>query len=126
MRSCPLMIDDPVEVVFLVSALRQALPLAGRPIQRLVTVIREQCPDWTPAQACRVSEVAYAGDEGGVMCRLVVGDANAGQVFYVSITHLMFDRRSPLAREIASYQRRRNKRIKRLHVLEVLLEGTLP
>jgi len=120
------MIDDPVEVVFLVSALRQALPLAGRPIQRLAVVIREQCPDLDPGTGLSGQRGRVCRDEGGIMCRLAVGEANAARVFHVSITHLTFDRRSPLAREIASYQRRRNKRIKRLHAMELLLEGALP
>ena len=119
------MIDDPVEVVFLVSALREAVPLTARPTRRLAAVIREQRPDWSPARLCQVSEVSYAGDEGGIMCRLAVGDADAAQVFYVSITHLTFDRRCPLERPIARYQRHRNKRIKRFQALEFLLEGAL-
>jgi len=34
-------------------------------------------------------------------------------VFLVSITHLAFDRRLPVAREIAAYQKHRIKRIRR-------------
>ena len=33
----------------------------------------------------------------------------------MSITHLLFDRRLPLAREIASYQKHRVKRLRRDH-----------
>ena len=34
-------------------------------------------------------------------------------MFFVSITHLTFDRRLPLAREIAAYQKHRIKRLRR-------------
>ena len=34
-------------------------------------------------------------------------------MFFVSITHLTFDRRLPLAREIAAYQKHRVKRMRR-------------
>lgn len=54
------------------------------------------------------------------MCRFQASDADDARVFHVSITHLTFDRRSPLARQIARYQKRRNKRIKRLRELEIL------
>ena len=41
-------------------------------------------------------------------------NANDGrEVLLVSITHLTFDRRLPLAREIAAYQKHRVKRLRR-------------
>jgi hypothetical protein len=47
------------------------------------------------------------------VCHLAF-DADIGpSAFIVSITHLLFDRRNPLAREIASYQRQRVKRLRR-------------
>ena len=59
----------------------------------------------------------YVGDEGGIVCRLDFGHEDTEKVFFASITHLTFDRRMPLAREIAAYQKHRIKRIRR---------GTLP
>jgi hypothetical protein len=57
----------------------------------------------------------YLGDEGGILCHLAF-DADIGpRAFIVSITHLLFDRRNPLAREIASYQKHRFKRLRRDH-----------
>jgi hypothetical protein len=38
------------------------------------------------------------------------------EVFLVSITHLFFDRRLPIARDIAAYQKHRIKRIRRNNV----------
>ena len=114
------MIDDPIRVDRVVSRLKDALPLSAGATSQLAAVIREQLPNWNAAQRCPVNGVDYAGDEGGIMCRLEVGDANTSQYFYVSITHLMFDHRSPLAREIAAYQKHRNKRLKRLHRMGLL------
>jgi hypothetical protein len=37
-----------------------------------------------------------------------------GRVFFASITHLRFDGRSPLTREIVAYQKHRTKRLQRL------------
>jgi hypothetical protein len=51
----------------------------------------------------------------GILCRLAF-DADIGpRAFIVSITHLLFDRRSSLAREIARYQKHRVKRLRRDH-----------
>lgn len=62
---------------------------------------------------CQITGIHYVGDEGGIVCRLDFGHADGEKVFFVSITHLTFDRRLPLAREIAAYQKHRLKRIRR-------------
>jgi len=62
---------------------------------------------------CTVTEVMYMGDEGGVMCHLTFDEEDATEVFLTSITHLAFDRRLPVAREIAAYQKHRIKRLRR-------------
>ena len=61
---------------------------------------------------CKVTKVFYLGDEGGITCQ-VTFDEKKEEVFLVSITHLAFDRRLAIAREIAAYQKRRIKRIRR-------------
>jgi hypothetical protein len=62
-----------------------------------------------------VIDVLYLGDEGGVACCLDIGGPETTAAHIVSITHLIFDRRSPLFREIDAYQRRRIKKLKRHH-----------
>jgi hypothetical protein len=52
------------------------------------------------------------GDEGGIVCKLDLG-SNAGMKAFTSITHLRFDPRLPLAREISVYQKHRVKRLRR-------------
>jgi hypothetical protein len=48
------------------------------------------------------------------MCSLSVeGQDDSEVVFIASITHLDFDRRLPLAREIIAYQKRRMKKLRR-------------
>jgi len=64
---------------------------------------------------CSVPEVRYLGDEGGIACILDLGFEDAKEVHVVSITHLRFDRRHPLAREIEVYCKHRIKRLKKLH-----------
>ncbi len=55
------------------------------------------------------------GDEGGIVCFLDFGFIDTKDAHIVSITHLGFDRRNPLARKINAYCKHRIKRIKNLH-----------
>ena len=50
------------------------------------------------------------------MCQRDFASEDGREVFFASITHLTFDRRLPLAREIAAYQKHRIKRIRRANV----------
>ena len=61
----------------------------------------------------RFTKVFYLGDEGGITCQVTFDEEEKEEVFLVSITHLAFDRRLAIAREIAAYQKRRIKRIRR-------------
>jgi hypothetical protein len=55
--------------------------------------------------------VSYAGDRAGIVCRLEVEHPTDKQAF-ASITHLRFDARLALAREIAAYQKFPVKRLR--------------
>lgn len=107
------MIDNPDQVDRLIPKLEEALPVCARLSSQLVALVREQAPGLEVPQRCAVTRIDYAGDQGGIMCRLELGGREELRVFFVSITHLTFDRRQPLAREIAAYQRHRTKRIRR-------------
>ncbi len=54
----------------------------------------------------------YMCDDGGIVCKLDLGPAIDNEA-HVSITHLRFDTRLPLARAIAAYQKHRVKRLRR-------------
>lgn len=106
------MIDDPEKTALLISSLEKRLPIdAGiaKDLQRILSAKSPEIP--IPARA-KVVDVLNLGDEGGVACCLDIGGSEATAVHIVSITHLLFDRRSPLFREIDSYQRRRIKKLK--------------
>jgi hypothetical protein len=95
--------------------LQAALPLPATVTPRLATALREQKPGMAIPKACQVTWVSNAGDEGGIVCRLsVTGEADGKEVaYFASITHLDFDQRSPLGREIVAYQQRRVKKLRR-------------
>jgi len=63
------------------------------------------------ASAATITAASRAGDQGGIMCRLDI-PANENAV-HVSITHLRFDPRVQVTREITAYQKHRVKHLKR-------------
>ena len=54
------------------------------------------------------------------MCQLSFGEDGSSEAFIASITYLVFDRRRPIAREIAAYHKHRRKRIRRENALGAL------
>jgi len=109
-------IDHTDQVDRLLGRMRAALPMPARMTPSLLATLREQNPALSPAAACRITRVDYAGDEGGIVCHLArEGEDESGRLIVTSITHLDFDPRLPLAREIAAYQKHRAKRLKRAH-----------
>ena len=108
------MIDNPKQVADLLSKLEAALPLPAIVTSRLAATIRQQSPGASIPKKCHVTWVSNAGDEGGIVCKLAaMGEADDKLEFFTSITHLDFDRRLPLAREIAAYQKHRVKKLRR-------------
>ena len=107
------MIDNPFQANLLVAKLKAALPLPATATPPLLAQLHEQAPGRPMSSQCQITRIHYAGDEGGIVCRLGFGHEDGDKVFFVSITHLTFDRRLPLAREIAAYQKHRTKRIRR-------------
>ena len=106
------MIDDPWKTDVLMKGLKGSLPIETNISQRLEGVLAKQSPDILIPCKCNVIDVFYAGDEGGIVCCLDIGGRNTKTAHLVSITHLTFDRRVPLAREIGVYQRHRIKKMK--------------
>ena len=110
------MIDHPDQVDRLLARMRAALPMPARMTPRLLATVQEQDPGTPMAAACRVTKVDYAGDEGGIVCHLARGGSDEeGKLIVTSITHLEFDPRRPLSREIGAYQKHRIKRLRRTH-----------
>jgi hypothetical protein len=56
--------------------------------------------------------IRYTGDEGAILCQLELSPPIENAI-YVSITHLRFDQRQPLTREITAYQKHRVKHLRR-------------
>lgn len=59
-------------------------------------------------------DVRSIGDEGGFLCELDFGHRGTKAATFVSITHLTFDRKDPLWREIEDCKKHRIKRLRKL------------
>lgn len=108
------MIDDLEKSVALVERMRAGLPMRAVAGEALRKMLQEGSKRVYPRR-CRVTEISYLGDEGGIACTLDFDFGDGGQALIVSITHLGFDRGNPLAREIGAYRKRRIKRLKKRH-----------
>jgi hypothetical protein len=106
------MIDDPGKTDLLMSMLTEALPIEANVTQYLADVLTQKSPEIAIPKKCNVTTVLCTGDMGRILCGLDIGGTDAETAHVVSITHLTFDRRVPLSREIETYQRHRIKKLK--------------
>ena len=106
------MIDKPDQAERLLTNLQAALPMPARITPELAVTLQAQNPAHDVSPTCSITCVSYAGDEGGIMCQLDFA-RESENVTFASITHLRFDPRLPLARDIAVYQKHRVKRLRR-------------
>jgi|SRR3981189_2462735 hypothetical protein len=108
------MIDNPEQVERLVTILRESLPILAAVTPEVAAVMREDSSIAELSGRYPISRVDYAGDEGGIVCKVELGPENDDRALFASITHLRFAQTGPIAREIAAYQKHRVKRLRRL------------
>ncbi len=106
------MIDNPTNTMAMLDKLTKALPFPARLTPELQASLRGQNLGGAIPTTCQVILLHYMGDEGGILCKLDLGPDVENEAF-VSITHLRFDARLPLAREITAYQKHRIKHLRR-------------
>lgn len=106
------MIDQPATVERLMAKLTAALPVPARITPELQAMLSSQNDGATIPTLCTITWISYMGDEGGIVCKLDLSP-DVEKEAYTSITHLRFDPRLPLARDIAAYQKHRVKRLRR-------------
>jgi hypothetical protein len=108
------MIDNPDQVEHLVTKLRESLRLLATLTPGVAAIIREQSPEADPLRQYPVTRVDYAGDEGGIVCKVELGPENDDRALFASITQLRFGLTGSIARQIAAYQKLRTKSLQRL------------
>ena len=109
------LIDNTEKARALIAKILAALPVGAEVTARALETLRENSPELEFPRRCEITTVYYAGDEGGIICTLDFGLHETKKVHIISITHLIFDRKSLLSREIRAYQKHRIKRLQKLN-----------
>ena len=94
----------------LVQKLRWALPLTAHGRPSLTAALRQCLPGASRVPRVTVTEVFYMGEKDELTCRVDVPGAIDEPVIVVApITHLAFNRRHQIARDIATYRKCRTE-----------------
>ena len=105
------MLDKPETTAQLIAALKAAVPFEINLTPEVVKQLQAE-NGANPVQTYRtVSDLSYAGDEGGIVCHIVPLDEK--QALFISLTHVRMPRSMPLARAVADYQKHRVKKLKK-------------
>jgi hypothetical protein len=105
------MIDNPARTARLVAALKAAAPFEVELVPSLVQYLREQHIAIADKTRHVVSDLSYAGDEGGIVCHIAPADKQEALV--VSLTQVRVPRSMPLAAAVADYHNHRVKKLKK-------------
>jgi len=102
------MLDHPDKTTKLLAALKAAVPFEVELTEWLVKQLRAQHHAGADQKHHTVSDLSYAGDQGGIVCHIVPPEKR--EVLVVSLTHLHVPRTMPLAEAVADYQKHRVKK----------------
>lgn len=108
-------VDNYREATALTEKLKASLPIKVKAAKEFLKMLKKRGEIANPEKEFEVNWVAYSGDEGGIMCKLVSKNNNPEdedkEEYVVSITHLKIDPDHPHAEEIVTYQRERNRKL---------------
>ena len=104
-----LMLDNPEKTARLLEALRAAVPFDVELAPPVIKYLRSN--NIVTAARETVSDVSYAGDEGGIVCHIV--PPNRREALVVSLTHVRVPRPMPLAAAVLQYQKHRMKKLRK-------------
>ncbi len=105
------MLDNPEKTARLMAALKAAVPFEVNLTSEVIKQLQATNvanPDQTHRT---VSDLSYAGDEGGIVCHIQPEDGES--VVVVSLTHVRVPRKLPFAAAVLDYQKHRVKKLKK-------------
>jgi hypothetical protein len=105
------MLDNPEKTAQLLAELKAAAPFKVVLTAQLTKYLGAQHVVAAPKAEHLVSDLSYAGDEGGIVCHLAPSEAGAALV--VSLTHVLVPRSMPLTPAVLRYQRHRTKKLRK-------------
>lgn len=110
------MFDRPEKTEALLDAMEEALPFEVRLMPELVANLARQQRPLTVKPIETVTDISYAGDDGGIMCHIEPSDADSMVV--VSLTHVRVPRTLPFAAAALAYQKHRVKKLKKQYAMQ--------
>jgi|SRR5665213_1016647 len=105
------MLDHPEKTARLLAALQSAVPFEVELVPSLVNYLRAQHVAIADESPHIVSDLSYAGDEGGIVCHIAPPENEEALV--VSLTQVRVRRSMPLAAAVADYHNNRVKKLKK-------------
>jgi hypothetical protein len=105
------MLDRLEKIEALLDAMEQALPFEVALMPQLIAGLARQQRPVAVKSVETVTDISYAGDEGGIMCHIKPSDADSMVV--VSLTHVGVPRTLPFAVAALAYQKHRVKKLKK-------------
>ena len=105
------MLDHPEKTAKLLSALKAAVPFEVELAERILKQLRAEDVTSLDQKHLTVSDLSYAGDEGGIVCHIAPPEKREALV--ISLTHVRVPRSMPLAAAVADYQKHRTKKLRK-------------
>ena len=92
--------------------LKEVLPFSAFPIRKLVQELRNKEHSITLTTKLIVKDVYNSGDISGIICMI---EQRGDEALACGLTHLTVSSKHLLSKEIIDYQKKRNKRIRKLN-----------
>jgi hypothetical protein len=105
------MLDKPEKTRELVATLKAALPFQVALMPDVIAHLERQQNPVTIKPTEAVSDISYAGDEGGIICHIQPTDDD--NMIIVSLTHVRVPRTLPFAAAVLDYQKHRVKKLRK-------------
>ena len=103
------MLDKPEKTRRLLAALKAALPFEGDLTAAAVATLAAQQVAVAVKPRQIISDVSYAGDEGGIICHVLPEEGR--DAIFISLTHVRAHRSLPFASAVIDYQKHRVKKL---------------
>ena len=105
------MLDNPEKTARLLTALKATVPFEVEVLPSVIKHLHSENLTITNPTRQLVSDLSYAGDEGGIVCHIV--PEGKREALIMSLTQVRVPRRNPLAAAILDYQKHRIKKLKK-------------
>ena len=105
------MLDNPEKTARLLAALKAATPFEVELNPAVVKQLEAENFAHADQTHRAVSDLSYAGDEGGIICHIVPPDEQ--RALFVSLTHIRLPRTMPHVAAVLDYQKHRVKKLKK-------------